>query len=108
MLTCLVPVLFTFYIQGVLNLKKNNSGAKGLISIRGIWYISVKILRTKHAKKNIYEIVHKYWQYHVCVCQDVCHKLILGKEIECFVHSFGRRNILGMYMVFKATNCFFF
>ena len=30
MLTCLVPVLFTFCIQGVLKLK-NNSGAKGLI-----------------------------------------------------------------------------
>ena len=40
MLTCLVPVLLTFYVQGVLKLKKNNSGAKGLICVLSPQYVS--------------------------------------------------------------------
>ena len=36
MLTCLVRVLLTFYIHGVLKLKKNNSGAKGLIKVHQV------------------------------------------------------------------------
>jgi len=36
----LFPVLFKFYIQDVLKLKKNNSGAKRLIEVRSLAFLS--------------------------------------------------------------------
>ena len=59
MLTCLVPVLFTFYIQGVLKLKKNNSGAKGLKAHEGyynkLWSCVINRVRlyTRHISKHL-------------------------------------------------------
>ena len=50
-LTYLVPVLFTFYIQDAVKLK-NNSGAKRLIhyGFRSVWHASVHL--TRHYKPS--------------------------------------------------------
>jgi len=53
----LVPVLFTFYIQGVLKFKKNNSGPKILKFKDYYWpeyYLKIQfVLCSKHAPSRL-------------------------------------------------------
>ena len=56
MLTSLIPLVFTFYIQGVLKLKKNNSGAKGLKTRRNLLYIRNRsVPRCKHFPPRLFK-----------------------------------------------------
>ena len=66
MLTCLVHVLFTFHTQGVLKLKKNNSGAKRLI----FFEVSYK-----------YSILYCIMLYYIIIKVD-CY-LLLYHFVDC-------------------------
>ena len=61
MLTCLVPVLFTLYIQDVIKLKKNNSGAKGLRTLPSTGISSL------HDQINVVKAYgHTPWSPEIC------------------------------------------
>jgi hypothetical protein len=79
----------------------------GLISIRGIWDMSVKILRTKNAKKNILWNITQSISSAISVLLSGCLSQTNFGKGNWILPSFGRRNILGIYIVFKVTNCFF-
>jgi len=91
MLTCLVPVLFTFNIQNVLKLKNNNSGAKGSTNIihKFLFYnkfiICLYIFRALYAHHQEVKIVlYSIWYRHSCRWPSGAH---VGRGLSQPVHG---------------------
>jgi len=82
-LTCLVPVLFTFYIQDVPKLKNNNSGAKGLISSQ-----------FTHQCKIDTWLVHRHLTWKITNCVQAAHHTYILKHRHLFHFVFIKPNIM--------------
>ena len=90
MLTCLVPVLLTFYIQGVLKLKKNYSGAKGLISTwNRMLLVQVTVIQLIEKFTTVSE-TKGHLQHHrippVCLIVSQCNAFSILTAYSCEIH----------------------
>ena len=96
MLTSLVPVLFTFYIQVVLKLKKNNSGAKGLIRVT----LGPQIAASYAATENLSQDVETYMSSMRC-----CRILLEKPYTFCLLLFWAKNGRSVLFTYLRGINC---
>ena len=106
-LTYLVPLLFTFYIQSVLKLKKNNSGSKRSIQPLSLtqWYNwNERTLAFRHVMEDfagLYRIL-LFWPWVIhswsfcCNCLTQRYRYFLEK-LQVTFESYGSSSPLCLY-----------